>query len=117
MSVKSEPYYWLECDGPECGRKSTEYGDHTAWAEEHMAEEEAENGDWALTDEGKHFCPKHRPVYTCGAETYAQTRETPAEYCEEEVDTEDERCAKHDGSAQDRDDYDYEAWKEERRGD
>lgn len=60
MSVKSEPYYWLECDEPDCGAKSTEGGDYTAWSEVFEAEEEAYNSDWGRV-EGKHYCPAHIP--------------------------------------------------------
>lgn len=35
-------------------------------------------------------------VFYCSAETYRQTRETPAEYCEEEVDNEGDLCHYHD---------------------
>ena len=41
-------------------------------------------------------------VFYCSAETYRQTRETPAEHCENEVDNEGDLCSAHD------DDGDYE---------
>jgi len=35
------------------------------------------------------------PIY-CIAETYAATRETPAEYCENEVEHDGDFCARHE---------------------
>lgn len=67
MSVKSEPYYWLECDGVNkdgtpCGRKSTENGDFSAWSDMDGAEAEADCSDWDITSTpGKHYCPFHIP--------------------------------------------------------
>ena len=53
MSIKSAPYYWVECDG--CGAKSTEGGDFSAWADAATAEEDAHGSDWT-EDNGKHYC-------------------------------------------------------------
>lgn len=53
MSVKSAPYYWLECDG--CGAKSTEGGDHSAWSDVNGAKEDAEGSDWSV-EGGAHYC-------------------------------------------------------------
>jgi hypothetical protein len=60
MSIKSAPYYWIECDQPDCGEKSTEGGDHSAWSDINGAEEDAYNSDWGMAD-GKHYCPPHIP--------------------------------------------------------
>lgn len=67
--IKSAPYYWLECDGDGCERTSTEDTDYAAWSERSDAVEQAENGDWLVTDRGdsgpgngeEHFCPEHIP--------------------------------------------------------
>ena len=62
MSIKSAPFYWLECDG--CGVKSTEGSEHAAWAEEDQAINIAMDSDWA-TIEGCHYCEDcrfRRPV-------------------------------------------------------
>ena len=45
------------------------------------------------------------PIY-CPAQTYRATRETPAEYCENEVTEEGELCGVHDAEARAEDDYD-----------
>lgn len=54
------------------------------------------------------------PIY-CPAETYRQTRDNPAEYCEEEVENEGDLCSRHE--ADDRDDYDRERLEEDARDD
>lgn len=45
------------------------------------------------------------PIF-CSAQTYRATRETPAEYCENEVFSEGELCSVHDADARAEDDYD-----------
>jgi hypothetical protein len=42
----------------------------------------------------------------CPAQTYRQTRETPAEYCENEVENYGDLCPAHDDDARMDDDYD-----------
>lgn len=54
------------------------------------------------------------PIY-CPAQTYAGTRETPAEYCENEVADYGDMCEKHD--EEDRADEAYQDWKESRYDD
>lgn len=51
------------------------------------------------------------PIY-CPAQTYARTRDTPAEYCDELVSDHGEFCDRHD--EEDRADDLYDAWKEAR---
>jgi hypothetical protein len=53
MSLKSAPYYWLECDG--CGVKSTEGSDYAAWADHGQAEDDATAADWYVRN-GVHYC-------------------------------------------------------------
>lgn len=65
MSVKSAPYYWLECDHPGCGRKSTEGSDHSAWSEIDGAEESARDYDWFVEQDGVHFCEEHALARIC----------------------------------------------------
>jgi len=45
------------------------------------------------------------PIY-CPAQTYRQTRDEPAEYCENEVTEEGDLCSAHDADARMVDDYD-----------
>ncbi len=61
MSFESAPYYWIVCDQPDCGAKSTEFGEFTAWSDKDGAEEEAFNSDWTIAQDGKHYCEKHHP--------------------------------------------------------
>ena len=51
--------------------------------------------------------------YYCTAETYPQTRETPAEWCDELVSEEGDLCELHD--TEDRDDSDYDNYLENLR--
>lgn len=46
----------------------------------------------------------------CPAQTYRQTRDTPAEYCENEVEDYGDLCSEHD--AADRADADYDDYRE-----
>lgn len=51
------------------------------------------------------------PIY-CPVQTYRQTRETPAEYCENEVKDYGDLCSEHD--AEGRAEADYEDYREAR---
>lgn len=50
--------------------------------------------------------PAPVPIY-CPAQTYAQTRDSPAEWCEEEVAEEGDHCPAHQEPDDDYDHYDY----------
>lgn len=52
------------------------------------------------------------PIF-CAAQTYPRTRESPAEFCENEVPEEGDLCREHD--AEDRSDADYENYLESLR--
>jgi hypothetical protein len=58
MSIKSKPFYWLECDEPGCGVKSTEGGEFDAWSDAHQAVDDADASDWLITGVA-HFCFDH----------------------------------------------------------
>jgi hypothetical protein len=45
------------------------------------------------------------PIY-CPAQTYRDTRDSPAEFCENEVDNEGDLCSDHDAEDRADDDYD-----------
>lgn len=49
MSLKSAPYYWLECD--DCGALSTDSGAFKAWEVETEARDEAYDLDWYTSNE------------------------------------------------------------------
>lgn len=71
MSVKSAPYYWVECDG--CGAISTESSEHSAWVEAAYAIDHAMDVEWAeytaptsprpgvRAGDDIHLCPKCAP--------------------------------------------------------
>jgi endogenous inhibitor of DNA gyrase (YacG/DUF329 family) len=83
MSLKSAPYFWVECDG--CGDRC-EYGDFAAWADADYAIDGATEADWTELD-GKHHCPSCPELIKC------------------------ERCGKEAGpGAADRDDRCAECW-------
>ena len=70
MTIKSTPYFWLECDAPGCRVKSTDDNHYSAWSDPGGAEEMADEG-WRRTDSVKitggkptyigarHYCAKH----------------------------------------------------------
>jgi hypothetical protein len=64
VSVKSKPFYWLECD--DCGLKSTEGGDAAAWIDVESARLEAAewDGQWWCTDEHD-WCGTCRDKHVC----------------------------------------------------
>jgi hypothetical protein len=55
MSVKSAPFYWLECDA--CGQSSTQDHDVAAWADEEQARMDATEGDWEVGEDLSDLCP------------------------------------------------------------
>lgn len=57
MTVKSEPYYWIVCDGVKCGVNAQEGSDYSAWKEPDSAWTEADASGWSEED-GKHYCEK-----------------------------------------------------------
>lgn len=63
MSIEQAPYYWLRCDHEDCTAKSTQGSEFTAWADINGAIEDAEAGDWLVTDDGKHYCEEHAVIY------------------------------------------------------
>ena len=62
MSVKSKPYYWVECDRDGCDERTPSGGyEITAWEDEEQALASADEDDWTTTDTGEHYCPSHAP--------------------------------------------------------
>lgn len=51
MTVKSAPYYWVECDG--CGTSAAQ-GDFTAWRDHGDAVTEAQGSDWRIGSDTDH---------------------------------------------------------------
>ena len=58
MSLKSRPFYWLECDEPDCGVKSTEGGEYDAWSNSYQAFDDADSSDWLIIGDA-HYCYEH----------------------------------------------------------
>ena len=58
MSLKSAPYYWVECDN--CGTRC-DYGEFAAVYEAIEAEDLARDRDWSC-EHGKHHCPHCPPL-------------------------------------------------------
>ena len=55
MMIESVTMYKVNCDG--CGESAEEGSDYFAWADASQAVDQAINGDWLETDDGKHYCP------------------------------------------------------------
>lgn len=64
MTLRSAPYYWVECDN--CGGRC-DYGDFSAMADAGSAVDGAADADWSCHGE-KHHCPDCPPLCEkCGA--------------------------------------------------
>lgn len=69
MTIKSAPYYWVECDL--CEASATEGSDHSAWSEPDHATSDAENAGWTVGGENGapervgHVCDDCAPRWTC----------------------------------------------------
>lgn len=61
MSIKSAPYYWVECDG--CGARC-EYGDFSAMADPGAAVDGAYDDEWSVQGE-RHHCPSCPHIANC----------------------------------------------------
>lgn len=67
MTIKSAPYYWVECEG--CGVKSTEDTDYTAFSCVTGALEDAQVQAWHLAENTEstgnfgHYCDKCTPPW------------------------------------------------------
>ena len=62
MSLKSAPFYWVECDTADCAaRCPAEGSEFLAWADEDQALMCSSDSDWTVTDAGEHYCWDHTP--------------------------------------------------------
>lgn len=59
MSIRSQPYYWIECDYPGCNASAQESGDFAAWSDVDAAMEEASNSEWLIIEGGGEYCEHH----------------------------------------------------------
>ena len=64
MSIKSELYYSVECDGEGCSRNAQEMSEFSAWKQADYAEMEATESGWAEVG-GKHYCDECRAQFDC----------------------------------------------------
>ena len=83
MSLKSAPYYWIECDHPGCGARSTEGGDYAAWADHGAAYDEATSRDWYCPSGGPDLCEEHAPPFCCNCSEVATTEHEGDDYCDD----------------------------------
>jgi hypothetical protein len=84
MSLKSAPYWWVDCDN--CGERC-DYGDFAAWAEVDHAIDGAIESEWTTDGSGKYHCTACPQIAKC------------------------ERCGKDAGDdPMDRDDHCPECW-------
>ena len=88
MSLKSEPYYWLECDN--CGERA-DYGEYSAWSDVSQVIDAAVDAEWSIHGD-VHHCPAC-PVLCekCGkpAGDLAGERDYHCEACWAEFEAED----------------------------
>ena len=59
MSIKSKPYFWLECDHNGCDAKSPDGDEYSAWEDHGQAIDCAQNSYWTITLHGEHYCEEH----------------------------------------------------------
>ena len=90
MSLKSAPYYWLECDG--CG-KPADYGEFSAMSDEGSAIDCALDSEWSTDGEKYHCydCPVIAKCVRCGkpAGDLAGERDDRCETCWAALEAED----------------------------
>jgi hypothetical protein len=65
MTLKSAPYFWVECDT--CGIRA-EYGDFSAMSDASSAIDGAVDSEWSTQGERHHCpaCPHIADCYKCG---------------------------------------------------
>ena len=83
MTLKSAPYYWVECDV--CGVSANAETDYAAWADKGTAYDEAVNADWVTDLDDKDYCWTCSPYpmcAECGQKT-AQTEWDDETFCDE----------------------------------
>lgn len=66
MTLKSKPYWWVECDHDECPARCPdgEYEGITAWEDDDCAEQSAQDADWWVQPSAwggapRHWCDEH----------------------------------------------------------
>jgi len=84
VSLKSAPYYWLECD--QCGVKSTDEGEFAAWSDSGTAFDNARDDEWTTDGERDHCpnCPSITKCEQCGSpagELAGRERDDHCEKC------------------------------------
>jgi hypothetical protein len=80
VSYQSAPFWWVICDAPNCGVKSTEGGDYAAWDDASGARDDAIDSGWVSdADDQRHYCDDHHR-YVCGECEKAEGREYSADH-------------------------------------
>lgn len=60
MSLKSKPYFWVECDWPGCGANAQEGSEYAAWGETSAARDSANDAGWWQSEgEALDYCEDH----------------------------------------------------------
>jgi protein-arginine kinase activator protein McsA len=62
MTIKSAPYYWVQCDG--CKKTATYMDEYSAWSRESEAIDHAIEDEWT-TDGEKHHCSECPTLTEC----------------------------------------------------
>lgn len=88
MSLKSRPYYWVECD--ECESSAQEDSDYTAWSDQGDAIDFATDDGWLMFDKplanGKqHFCQECQRPYICDGCGESREPDSPCASCAQEA--------------------------------
>jgi hypothetical protein len=76
VSVKSAPFYWVECDV--CGTSANDGEDVSAWADSGYAQDSANDADYIHLPDGRDLCLKCRDGWVdCQGCFSAPMYETP----------------------------------------
>jgi hypothetical protein len=56
MSVKSKPYFWVECDGDRCAARLPDGDEYSAYGDREETITMATDSGWVLTAAGGLYC-------------------------------------------------------------
>lgn len=63
MTLKSGPYFWVECDWEDCAANAQEDGEYAAWSEASAAVDDADSAGWLIVRSPdateRYYCTKH----------------------------------------------------------
>lgn len=61
--------YKVVCDTAGCKFETNDFSEFAGWGDAGVAEDEWRDADYQVTDDGKHFCEKHRVPVCCGCDS------------------------------------------------